>query len=104
MSDCPVCHGLDIEETFFRREGGRYVRMVFLQKQHEIQQAAHGGCSMCGVLVKGIQAFGSHGPSHIIFHTGMPLRLDGQGIDIEFYVRSGAPGFHVLAGFVADGK
>ena len=91
-SDCAVCHNLDIEGAFFKREGGRYTRKVILRNGDEIQSSAKQGCVTCNILVEAVDAFSGKlldARVHIIYDVGRPLRFESENLDLEFYVRSG---------------
>ncbi len=90
--DCSICYGLDIENAFFRREGLRKVRRtVKLCRVDDILNSAHDGCLGCDLIRRGIlvSAASNTDPVHIIFEAGLHLRVEGEHIDVEFYVSPG---------------
>jgi hypothetical protein len=98
--DCTICYGLDVENAFFRRERLRKVRRtVKLCGKGDILNSALDGCPGCVLISKGIQvsAVSNMALVHIIFEVGFPLRVEGDNIDVEFYVNPGIHGLYIAA-------
>ena len=91
LNDCVLCHGLDIDEAYSRREGRRYGRLTTLQQEYSIQDSAMRGCLHCDLIERGVRLCGGAvdltRPSHMIFEAGLPLRFEPT--DVEFYVHAG---------------
>jgi hypothetical protein len=92
--DCTICYGLDIENAFFRSQRLRKVRRALtLCRVDRILNSARDGCLGCDLIRRGILVSAASNTDlvHIIFEVGSPLRVEGEYIDIEFYVNPGNP-------------
>lgn len=70
----------------------RVTRATKLCRVRDISESAENGCPGCSLLSKGISVSAAQDsdPVHIIFVSGLPLRIESSDMDLEFYV-PGAP-------------
>ncbi|PMD45624.1 HET-domain-containing protein [Hyaloscypha variabilis F] len=89
---CNICYGFDIERALERIERCNGVRRALrLLQVQVIEKSARNGCPGCDLMRRAIAHFAV--PStvyvHIIFAVGMPMRIEGENIDLEIFVGTG---------------
>lgn len=85
---CYICYDLDVETYMFETTGcSKVTRAAQLVQVKQIRISAASGCRGCSLLDQGLSLLAVKNDEriHVLFHSGLPLRIEGSDIDLELF-------------------